>query len=469
MNWIRIIVANGKWYAISSIISKLLGLLTVVILTKNLPPQEFGKLNTIMAIVQAIPIFLSLYLDSALARIYHDCKNNKEKISQLYSSIFWFVLIWGSVFLLCSISLYGNYNLEIEGVSVEYFAIAAIPVLLMQLSQLGIACQKQMYEIKRVSANEIIVAIVGLILTYIFISFFKYDVIGRLIAIGISSIVSFIYIIYFFKKRGMLIFEVNMYKLIECLKYSLPLLPNLLAGWIVSSSDRLIISKYENMESVAIYSVAATLSSLLYIVQDSITQVTSVKIQASLAIDKTDTIYKINEISIILWLIMLYADYCLMVYSEAIIHLLVSGSYEGAARLVGIMGFVYVISAQNRLIQDIIGYHKQTWIMSLSAVVMAAMSLILNLWLVPIFGNLAAAYTLVISVTLQTIALYIFVKKYEKIKIDIRKFIVGIICFVVFIIFYQFAASNIIATTLIAIMYAGITYLMLAKHFKKLD
>ena len=57
------------------------------------------------------------------------------------------------------------------------------------------------------------------------------------------------------------------------LLYSIPLIPNIAGGWINGFSDRLIISKYVDYTATGIYSLAANLAFLLYVVQDSITQV----------------------------------------------------------------------------------------------------------------------------------------------------------------------------------------------------
>lgn len=95
-NWLSSIVRNGRWYLMSSVITKALAIITLMVLTHKLSPAEFGTLNALVALTQLLPILLSLYLDSALGRLYHDNQANHYQTATLFSTIFWFVVVWGA-------------------------------------------------------------------------------------------------------------------------------------------------------------------------------------------------------------------------------------------------------------------------------------------------------------------------------------------------------------------------------------
>lgn len=78
-----VIVKTGRWYLLSSVMTKALALITLTILTHNLSPADFGALNALVALTQAFPIVLSLYLDSALARLYHEYQSDRRQLTDL--------------------------------------------------------------------------------------------------------------------------------------------------------------------------------------------------------------------------------------------------------------------------------------------------------------------------------------------------------------------------------------------------
>ena len=358
-SWLSSILNTGRWYLLSSIATKILALLTLTILTRNLSPTEFGALNALVALTQVLPILLSLYLDAALGRLYHDDKAAQHQLAALFSTVFWFVLVWGSISAIVFTVLYSNLATSIASVPLVYLWIATIPALLLQLAQLGIMFLRQSFEAKIVTKIEAGGALIGAIGTYILVAKLGEGVLGRLLAMALSSCFIFIYVAWHFIKAKLLVLHFDKPKLKASLAYSIPLLPNLVAGWIASTSDRLIIAKYVNLEAVGLYSLAVNIATLLYVAQDAVTQVTGVKAQAGFLVNKERTLQMLAELSIIMWFVMLFVDYCAVVYSVQVVQLFTSKDYLDAASVIGACGFIYVLSPQNRIVQDIIGFHKK--------------------------------------------------------------------------------------------------------------
>ena len=432
-SWVSSIFRTGRWYLLSSVSTKVLGLLTLSILTHNLSPVEFGTLNTLLAMTQVLPIFLSLYLDSALARLYHDHKVDRCQLATLFSTVFWFVLAWGGVSLVIFSLLLTRMAVDLASMPMAYVWIATIPVLLLQLAQLGMMFLRQSFEARTVTKIEVWGALIGAVITYIMVTLLGEGVLGRLVAIALSSVYVFIYVIWYFEKAGLLVFRFDKYQLKASLVYSLPLLPNLAAGWIAGSSDRLIIANYVNLEAVGLYSLAVTIASLLYVVQDVVTQVTGVKTQVGMALDRKRTLRMISELSIVMWVAMLFANYCAVAYSVQVVQLFTSSAYLGAAGLIGACGFTYVLSPQNRILQDIIGFNKKTWIISSGALIMAVCSLALNFYLVPKFGYIAAPYVFIAATLAQTVWLYVWVSRFEKLTLHWGKAVLALVVFLIFV------------------------------------
>lgn len=470
--WLSSIVRTGRWYLLSSVATKALGLLTLMILTHSLSPAEFGALNALVALTQALPILLSLYLDSAVARLYHDYHGRRRQLAALFSTVFWFVLAWGGVSLVVFSVLSSRLAVDMASVPLAYVWIATIPVLLLQLAQLGMMFLRQSFEARTVTKIEVWGALLGATATYILVAMLEEGVLGRLVAIALSSAYVFLYVTWHFAKARLLVFRFDKRKLKACLVYSIPLLPNLVAGWIAGTSDRLIIAKYVDLDAVGLYSLAATIASLLYVVQDAVTQVTGVKTQVGMTLDRERTLHMIGELSIVMWVVMLFVNYCAVAYSVQVVRIFTGAGYLGAAGLIGACGFIYVLSPQNRILQDIIGFNKKTWIISSGALIMAVCSLALNFYLVPKFGYIAAPYVFIVATLVQTAWLYVWVNRFEKLTLHWGK---AALAFAVFLLFVfadqmqaQVADGGLVIKLLATATYAVITWRLLAPSMKAL-
>lgn len=467
-DWLLSIVSNGRWYLLSSVTTKVLALLTLTILTHSLSPAEFGVLNALIALTQMLPIVLSLYLDSAVARLYHDYQKDQRQLAALFSTVFWFVLAWGGASLLVLSLVADRLPMNAVSVPLAYLWIAAVPTLLLQIAQLGMMFLRQSFESRAVTRIEVWGALIGVAATYLLVVMGGTGVLGRLWAIALASAYAFAYVIWYFTRAGLLVFQFDRRKLKECLKYSLPLLPNLVAGWIAGTSDRLIIAKYVDLQAVGIYSLAASIASLLYVVQDAVMQVTGVKTQVGMATDRKSTLLMIGELSIVMWVAMLFVNYCAVAYSVQVVRLFTGNGYEGAAGLIGACGFIYVLSPQNRLLQDIIGFNKKTWIISSSAVIMAVCSLSLNFVLVPRLGAIAAPYVFIAATMVQTAWLYGWVYRFERLQLRWGKAAGALAVFVGFVFVDRIVVGGLIVKVMTTLVYAGLTYFLLVPSIKRL-
>ncbi len=462
------IVRTGQWYLLSSVATKVLALGTLTVLTRHLPPSEFGALNAVLSLTLALPMFLSLYLDSALARLYHDYHDDRARLSILFSTVFWFVIAWGGMVLVAFVPLTSVISGQIAGVPTVYIWIATIPVLLTQLSQLGLVYLRQSFNAKAISAIEVWTALTGLTLTYLLVALWGQGVMGRLIAMAVSALLVFAYAVWFFAKTGLLGLQFDLGVLRKSLAYSLPLLPNLVAGWIAGNSDRLFIAKYVDLHAVGLYSLAATIASLLYVVQDAVTQVTGVKTQVGLSLERQKTLHMIRELSIVMWVAMLFVDYCAVVFSVQVVQVFSGAGYQGAAGLIGTCGFIYVISPQNRILQDIIGFSKKTWIISSGAMIMALVSLALNYWLMPRYGLIVAPYAFIVATLAQTGWLYVWVNAFEQFHLHWRKAGLSLVPFLAFIALDQWIVQvvegGLYLKVLATACYAALTWRLLVPH-----
>jgi O-antigen/teichoic acid export membrane protein len=417
LGWKSLILSRGKWYIFSSFFTKGLGIVLLPIYTRYLSPADYGILSLLNSIGQFLPLLISLNIDAAFGRYFHEDKVDHRQLSMLFSTTYWFVLIYGGfviTVLLVSEPMWAD---NFPGLPFGYFLLTFIPALLMQLGQLGTIYLRQSLDSRRTTFMEVGTALLSVAVTLPLLIFADFGVLARLIGSTVGTIFSFIYYGNYFIGKKLLCFQWDKRILRKSLLYSLPFLPSVAAGWVAGMSDKLILAKYVSVEAVGVYSLAATLATILYVVQDAVTQVTGAVSMSGLVHSKEVTLLKISNLSLFLWALMLASDLGIVLFSREIITVFATKAYIGSASLIGVCGFVFVISSQYRVFEGVLSLHGKTWIISLAGILMAGVSVTLNFWLIPYYGVLAAAYTYLVSVAVYTCWIIFWAKQYESIKI----------------------------------------------------
>ena len=117
-----------------------------------------------------------------------------------------------------------------------------------------------------------------------------------------------------------------------------------------------VIAKYINLESVGLYAVGFMIGKLLYVLQDAITQVISPISMSGLIHDRENTKSKIAYSSLLLWVIMLYLNFGMYLFSKELIWIFADQSYSEAHIIIPIIGLFYVFGSQQRIFAVIISF-----------------------------------------------------------------------------------------------------------------
>lgn len=422
-SWKKLIFSRGKWYIFSSLFTKGLSILLLPVYTRYLSPADFGMLNILNSIGQFLPIIISLYIDSAFGRYFHEDKVDHQRLRKLFSTTYWFVAVYGGFVVVISLISAPLWVGSIAQIPFSYLFLTFIPALLMQLGQLGTVYLRQSLDSRRSTLLEVGTALLSIAITLPLLILMDMGVMAKLVGSMVAAIFLLVYYGKYFYSKNLLGFEWDFQVLRRSLVYSLPLLPSVAGGWISGMSDRLILAKYANVEAVGIYSLAASLATILYVLQDAVTQVTGPVSMSGLIHDRQATLDKIARLSLALWATMLFADFALVLFAQEIIAVLATKAYAGAAVLIGICAFAYVISPQYRLFMDILSYHKKMWIVTTAGLLSALVSVVLNIAFIPQFGYFATAWSFVLSTAVTAGWIVCWARYYERIPMPWLKFL----------------------------------------------
>lgn len=264
MNRERDIAKNSFIFTAGRIAAQFAAFLLLPLYSALLTPNDYGTYDLINTIVFLILPFVGVQIDTALFRFTVDCRNDHEKQQTLFST----VTVVNLIQIIASVLIYLAVRPFIGLLYKDYIllnVVLMIPVntLLQYMRGLGMNI--------RYAAAVFITSFSGLIINVILVAVLRLGVTGIIIGSAASQFLTLLYAVYAVRPwRFLSIRRFSPATAKDMLRYSLPLIPNQLAWWVIVISDRLVISGAIGIAANGIYSLANKFSSIYTSVTDSI-------------------------------------------------------------------------------------------------------------------------------------------------------------------------------------------------------
>lgn len=423
-SWMKSVIKNGKWYFLGSFMTKGILFFLMPIYTAYLDPDEMGVFSTLYTIAQVMPIFISFGLDAAFGRFFHDYKKDPEKLKTFFSTLYWFVAIYG-LFVLILVLLSTPWWLEsAANVPVYPYAfLTFLPPIFMQLGTFGIIYMRQSLLSKMNSIVEVLSTVVNILLTLPLLIIWDLGVIARLWGNVGASLFIFLAMTIYFVKKGILVLRFDKILLRAALVFSIPLIPSLASKWINMLSDRLILAQYTDMTDVGLYSLAANIAMVILMIQTSMSGVLEPVSISGLVYDKENTKKKIADFSLLMWIVMIVANLGAFLFAKDLVTLFAAKSYESSYIYIPILGFTFVVGGQYRFFSYILQFHKRTGIISIATVSSAIANVVMNIIFIPMYGAIAAPFATVTAGIVLLLVIGTAAQRIDKIELHWRQLI----------------------------------------------
>ncbi len=242
----------------TNVVTFLLSLISIPLLTKGLGASLFGIWSLLETTVKLIVPFATLYLSSGIVRFLAGEKDSRIVKEDFFSACT-VVFISGTIFSLLLFSLADYLALYIfkDTGAASYIKFGSALVLINSLYPVLLAFFRMQRKIGLYSTLDVTYNIsqVSLIVAAIMTGYSLGGVITAFMVSGILVIVISLSII--FRQIGGHVPRFSNMK--SYLKWGIPLTPNLAILWIISVSDRYMISYFLGTASVGIYSASYAL------------------------------------------------------------------------------------------------------------------------------------------------------------------------------------------------------------------
>lgn len=224
--------------------------------TALLNTSDYGVFDLFITYGTLLLPLVNWQFDQGLFRFMLDKRGSREGQSQLFSTVFVSITIQSLLYIVIFAVVNINLNVEHAWFIVLYVVLQGyISVLLQFVRGLG----KTVYYAlgSFLSASSIVV------FNVITLVCFKWGLIGLFFSTTLSQIVTLVFLAISSKSWQYFTIKNVSYCIFKDIRnYSVPLIPNNLAWWVVNASDRLVISHVLGVAANGIFTVASKFSSV---------------------------------------------------------------------------------------------------------------------------------------------------------------------------------------------------------------
>lgn len=259
-------------YGFASVLGKMVAVFLIPVYTSILTKEEYGAMAMITACKGIIDLFSNLNIHSGISRDYYELESDRKRlvstglISILTCAMAVFIII-------CSFSHYIIDDLlEIPK---YYWAFMVMAMSIPAGSTMSYFSILTRYKKKPIlfTVGNMIQLLFQIGISVIGVVVLRMGIISIFVGVLCGEILSILYFGYINRSDIGLTFKKQY--LYKALKFSMPTLPAILAGWLDSSLGQVLIGKYVSMADLGVYSLALSLSSVFTLVSTAFQNVWS--------------------------------------------------------------------------------------------------------------------------------------------------------------------------------------------------
>jgi|ERR1035437_1591500 O-antigen/teichoic acid export membrane protein len=383
---------------VTNLFLSLSGIILLPILTKNLPIQDYGIWAQITVTIAIVTPVASLGLDSAIAR-YLPSLTQKEEIQEIFYSIFFLVL---PVYIIVSALIYifsGTISSSLFYGYVPIVKILSVIIFFECINNLFLDYLRAKQMITKYSLLSIIKNYVQ-VFSVSFLILMGKGLLGAIFGLLLTNVLVFLimaYIIYL--NIGVKIPKFKNMK--EYLSFGIPLVPMVVSGWVVNSSDRYVIGLVLGAASVGYYSPGYSLGSLILMFLAPISILLPVTLSKYYDENNLEEVNKTLYYSLKYFLtIGIPAVFGLSFLSKSILNILSTPKIaEEGYLIVPFVALSFLIYGVQTIYWQILILKGQTKVGGKTWLIASLFNILLNFLLIPYTGIIGAAITTLFAFT----------------------------------------------------------------------
>lgn len=402
-------------YGIANFGTSFLSFLMLPLYTKYFSTSEYGLWDLIVTTTTLLTPIISFELVAAVYRWLLDEKEVNEKKK---------IITTGALIIIRNIIIFNTVSIiAIRLYNIQYGWLALILINIMLISGF-------MQQTARGLGKNVLFASLGIIQSVIIVVlnlFFILKLEFRVEALFYSSMIAGIIVIVFawikMNFSQYIHFKAYSQKMKkEFLKYSIPIIPGAVSWWVMTMSDRYMITLYLGLEYNGIFAVASKIPALLMLISSIF--FLAWKDSAITEFNSPDKNEYYSDVFRHFFRLMATSLVCLTLLTKPILALFISDAFYDSWKYICILLLGALFNAFSLFWSA--GYHgaKKTNVILVTSLIGAIINILINFIFIPFIGLYAVVISTVVAFLVTWMIRILYAKPYFKIKLNYKDFLI---------------------------------------------
>tara|TARA_B100001758_G_scaffold247953_1_gene269033 strand:+ start:18331 stop:19608 length:1278 start_codon:yes stop_codon:yes gene_type:complete len=403
------VLKSSVIYLGSSILNKAIPFLLLPILTKYLSPAEYGVLSIFQLMISFYTAFVGMNMSMNISKNFF--KYNKQETSLMIGNILIILSLTTLIYFLITLGLSFFYQ-EIFSVPSNWVILIPLLSFMFMVNTINLTILRNQDRAYLFGVFEVINTAINMGVTILLLIMYHYGWYSRVGGIIIAYGLFFMISLFYMKKNGFIIFRYDSEETSKILRLSIPLIPHVLGGIIISLSDRFFIERMVNLEMVGIYSVGYMFGMVVLLFTSAFLKAWSpwfYKMLSDINEKKKRNIVRYSYLYILATFLIAFG---VSIFAKFIIPYVVDSSYAGAEVYVFWIAIGYAVHGIYKIFFPYLVHISKTSFLAVSTVIAAVLNLFFNYFLIKEFGAIGAAYSTVLSFIISASLVFWYQQKH---------------------------------------------------------
>ena len=401
---LRRLVRHSAIYGIGGLVSRILAVILLPLYTHYLPPDAYGRVESVTAATAVLSIVLQMGISSAFFRFYFDSKEPAQRLVVVRTS-FWFTMGMSTLGLVLGL---------VFATPVGHALGLGHDPSLVRAGAVGLWAQtnyQQLTALFRVEERSVAYAFASLanvLITIaamvVFVAVLNWGAVVLVVGNFIGTLA--VYFVLLAYRREQLGLQFDRPLLRKMQSFGLPLVPSALALWVINFVDRRFVIHYNGLAEAGIYSAAIKVASVITFVVIAFRTA-----WPAFAYSIEDDGQARRTYAFVLTYLLTFASWlslALGALAPWLVELLANSRYQRADKGVALLAFAFAVYAGYTVLAIGSGRARRTQLNWLVTGIGAAANVALNFWLIPRYGMVGAAISTAASYVVLFIGMTIY-------------------------------------------------------------
>lgn len=381
-------------YVFSQIINASIPFLLLPIITRYLTPEEFGIYSMFKVVAGLVFSFIGIGINGAITKVYYE-KQKKELAKYIANSFFLVTLNSILMFLLFSI-LPGFFS-SVTIIPEQWLWSVILVSYGKVLFQVTLVIWQVQNKPFKYATFQIVQTALNFGMNLWFVIALGLNWQGAVLAETIAFFgFGFIGLI-ILQVNGWLNFRINKQDINHIIKFGAPLIPHVIGMYIITASDRFLITNLIGVRETGIYAVGYQIGMIIMIIQDSFNKAWVPWLFSNLKAGSLDLKSKIVKFTYVYYIVILLMALGLSAISPLIIKIFIGPGYEAAGQFVVWLAIGYAFNGMYKMVTNYIFYVEKTYYLAYVTFLTAILNLVISYILIKLAGAVGAAQATAIS------------------------------------------------------------------------